>query len=170
MFNNFFKRMENNPNRYKPSNKPVNTPEHNKDDGQKYLKDLGKLLCVVTERDSLGCDHPIIKQIYTGNWYNIVLKLTDDDIVLKLSDDDKMYNFDLNQKTTGVLYEEYDKDFKNSISENDYYKTNPKLIYEFVSTHGDIAMYVVPMSEVEDLDKNTTGGGRRRKTHKNKRK
>jgi hypothetical protein len=31
-------------------------------------------------------------------------------------------------------------------------------------------MYVVPMSEVEDLDKNTTGGGRRRKTLKNKRK
>jgi len=157
LINNLLKKMENNPNRYKPTGKS------NKDDGQKYLKDLGKLLCVITKTDSGAFGNvTTLNKMYTGNWYNILIKLTDDDTE---------YNFDLeiDQKTNGTLYEEYDKDYKNSVSENDYYKTNPKLIFEYVSTT-DIAMYVVPMSEVEDLDKNTTGGGRRRKTHKNKRK
>jgi len=148
--------MENNPNRYKPTGKS------NKDDGQKYLKDLGKLLCVITNTDSGAFGNvTTLNKIYTGNWIDIIIKLTDDDT---------NYNFDLeiDQKTNGILYGEYDKDYKNSVSENDYYKTNPKLIFDLET--GRNSMYVVPMSEVEDLDKNTTGGGRRRKTHKNKRK
>jgi hypothetical protein len=156
LINNLLKKMENNPNRYKP------TVKSNKDNGQKYLKDLGKLLCVITKTISDPSGNvTTLNKIYTGNWYNILIKLTDDDT---------NYNFDLeiDQKTNGILYEEYDKDYKNSVSENDYYKTNPKLIFD-LETEAK-SMYVVPMSEVEDLDKNTTGGGRRRKTHKNKRK
>jgi hypothetical protein len=156
LINNLLKKMENNPNRYKPTGKS------NKDDGQKYLKDLGKLLCVIIETD----DDPsgsitTLNKIYTGNWIDIIIKLTDDDT---------KYNFDLeiDQKTNGDLYEKYDKNYKNIVSENDYYKTNPKLIFDLKT--GRNSMYVVPISEVEDLDKNTTGGGRRRKTHKNKRK
>ena len=183
MFNNLLKKMDSNPNRYKPSNKPVNTPEHNKDDGQEYLMDLGKLLCVVTQTDSddeWGSVTPI-KKIYTGTWDKIYKKFLDDfDFNIKETDSNErkilLYTRILNKldeytKTNGTLYEEYDKNYKNSVSENNYYKMNPKLIFT-LEIHGvsNIIMYVVPMSEVEDLDKNTTVGGRRRKTHKNKRK
>jgi len=158
MFNNLFKKWDSNPNRYKPVNKPSNKPEHNKDDEGEYLMDLGKLLCVVTRSDYEGGE-TYLQQVYMGTW---------DKIYKKFLDNFDLDDLEIDQKTNGILYEEYDKDYKNSVSENDYYKTNPKLIFN-LETEAK-SMYVVPMSEVEDLDKNTTGGGRRRKTYKNKRK
>ena len=162
IFNNLLKKMENNPNRYKPVNKPA--AKSNKDDGQKYLKDLGKLLCVVVERvQGMGLSATNLQKVYTGNWYDIILKLMDN------TEYDFRLEFDI--KTNGRLYEDLYEDEKNTTSEANYYKMNPKLIFQdsFESTDGETYMFVVPMSEVEDLDASVVGG-RRRKTLKNKRK
>ena len=162
MFNNLLKKMENYPNRYKPVNKQA--AKSNKDDGQKYLKDLGKLLCVVVERvQGMGLSATNLQKVYTGNWYDIILKLMDN------TEYDFRLEFDI--KTNGRLYEDLYEDEKNTTSEANYYKMNPKLIFQdsFESTDGETYMFVVPMSEVEDLDASVVGG-RRRKTLKNKRK
>ena len=162
IFNNLLKKMENNPNRYKPSNKPA--AKSNKDDGQKYLKDLGKLLCVVVKTiDSDAGYITNLQKVYTGNWYEIILKLMDN------TEYDFKLEFDI--KTNGRLYEDLYEDEKNTTSEANYYKMNPKLIFQdsFESIDGERYMFVVPMSEVEDLDASAVGG-RRRKTLKNKRK
>jgi len=164
LINNLLKKMENNPNRYKPSNKPVNTHDNNKDDGQEYLMDLGKLLCVVFEHDEIG-EEDLLRQIYISTWDKIYKKILDvtncegglssPNMMTRVKCITALSKIDEYTKTNGT-------DFLDS--DDEYY---PKLFFREIINNYTI--FVVPLSEIKKLNTPAVGG-RRRKTYKNKRK